>query len=914
MDSQRELEVVVQAAISGATVLTGNTRASRFLLTECDKVLERSADAWQTPDILPLSTWVQRSFRDAQIAGATELVLLNRRQSQSLWKQSISESGAMAELFRPTSASGSALEAWAQIHAYRIPINSSFEITSQVKAFAGWAKRYRSVLARNNWTDDARVADELLALVKAGKTSLPKTIHLWGCGDLTPQMAELFAAVQDTGTAVVTHEFAETSWEHTRRLAFNDSAAELRSAAAFARQVLRSNPTARIGVVIPRLREHRIKAEAIFMETLHPEFYVGEQGPRAFELSLGSSLASYELISTALKLLRFSVEDLKFSELRELLMSPYLAGAESESGERARLCHWLGEHASEQMSAQRLVKLLSPAQHSSKDAERLSRIAIPRLRRILAKISRPEGLPTRGGMSDWATLLGRLLRETGWPGGADTELTSRNFQAYTKWLELLSGLASLDLTQGPMSLREAVQEIIHAAGAQTFAPENRGAPVQIMDVHEASGSLFDHLWVCGLNDETWPPRRSGSAFIPSQLARAAKVPGSTPESQAEEAQKEMACLLSSSPQVLLSYPLMEAERKLRVSPAIKSAAIIEWAALGIEEVPTWFERMTAGACEELTDVNAPAMTESDLMHRGTSLVERQAACPFKAFAELRLGAVKAEEPAGGIEPKRRGNLIEDVLQAFWLEARDLRNLEGISAEDRKRLIDRAVDLALKKELRGMETSAEIAMREIERERLINLATEWLELELLRDPFDQVRHQQDFEYMVAGVRLKGRIDRIDRSVTHLGEVILDYKAGAASNYKRKSWEAPRPKAPQLPIYAAYLQSQGREVVGVGFAILNTAKSEVEGIATSNEVFGCSSKLPKWAKPTLREQIDAWAAEIEKLVREHLEGAAQVDPKTPPSSSGSTCQHCHLHAMCRVSEAVIADGDGEGDGDE
>jgi RecB family exonuclease len=178
----------------------------------------------------------------------------------------------------------------------------------------------------------------------------------------------------------------------------------------------------------------------------------------------------------------------------------------------------------------------------------------------------------------------------------------------------------------------------------------------------------------------------------------------------------------------------------------------------------------------------------------------------------------------------------------------------------------------------------------------------------------VRHQQDFEYMVAGVRLKGRIDRIDRSVTHLGEVILDYKAGAASNYKRKSWEAPRPKAPQLPIYAAFLQSQGHEVVGVGFAILNTAKSEVEGIATSNEVFGCSSKLPKWAKPTLREQIDAWAAEIEKLVREHLEGAAQVDPKTPPSSSGSTCQHCHLHAMCRVSEAVIADGDGEGDGDE
>jgi ATP-dependent helicase/nuclease subunit B len=254
------------------------------------------------------------------------------------------------------------------------------------------------------------------------------------------------------------------------------------------------------------------------------------------------------------------------------------------------------------------------------------------------------------------------------------------------------------------------------------------------------------------------------------------------------------------------------------------------------------------------------------------------------------------------------------LQAFWLEARDLKNLEGISKEDRKRFIDTAVDLALKKELRGMETPAEIAMREIERERLINLATEWVEMELLRDPFDQVRHQQEFEYSVSGVQLRGRIDRIDRSVTQLGEVILDYKSGSASNYKKKSWETPRPKSPQLPLYAAYLQSQGKDVVGVGFAILNTAKSEIEGIAASGKIFGCNAKLPKWAKPTLREQIDAWAAEIEKLVKEHLEGSAAVDPKTPPSSSSSTCQRCHLHAMCRVSEAVIADGDGEEAGDE
>jgi len=669
-----------------------------------------------------------------------------------------------------------------------------------------------------------------------------------------------------------------------------------------------------VGIVLLKLREQRAKAEAVFTEILHPEFYVGEEGQRSFEISLGEPLGSHALVRTALTLLRFAVGDLKFQEVRELLMSPYLSGADKESAERARLCKWLGERAHEQISVQRLLKVLRPTEPSARAAEELKGIAVPKLRQTLAQLARPEGMPTKAAMSDWVTRLGQLLRLMGWPGEEDKKLSSPNFQAYTKWLELLSDLASLDVTQGPVTLREAVDEIVSAAASQTFAPEKLGAPVQIMDDQEAEGSLFDHLWVCGLDDETWPRKRVSSPLIPAQLLRAAKVPGSTPESQTEEARKNMSRLLGSAARTVLSYPLQDADRKLRMSPGIASAQGVDWTQMNIEIEPTWLERMSGIEVEELTDVNAPPVTDAELMHRGSSLLERQSACPFKAFAELRLGATDVNEPVAGIDPKVRGNLIEDVLEAFWQGARDLENLRGFSADDRKTLIARSVDQALQKHLGESETPAEITIREIERERLEELTSEWLELEDKRSAFDQVRHQQHFEYEVAGVRLKGRIDRIDRSITHLGEVVIDYKTGTGTKYTKNSWETPRPRMPQLPLYAAYLQGEGKNVVGVGFGILNTAKSKVEGMASSKVNFGNNQRMPKWAKPTLGEQITAWAEEIERLVKEHLAGAAQVDPKVPPSKSSSPCEHCHLHAMCRVAEMTEIDGDDEEYGDE
>src|SRR5206468_2992100 len=110
-------------------------------------------------------------------------------------------------------------------------------------------------------------------------------------GDLTPQHEELLKAFRAIGTDITEHELGVSDWDHATRLQCDDSLTELRRAAAFCRSILKRNPRSRIGIVIPNLREQRTRAEAVFTEVLHPEFYGGEDRRRAFEISLGEPLA-----------------------------------------------------------------------------------------------------------------------------------------------------------------------------------------------------------------------------------------------------------------------------------------------------------------------------------------------------------------------------------------------------------------------------------------------------------------------------------------------------------------------------------------------------------------------------------------------------------------------------------------------
>ena len=83
--------------------------------------------------------------------------------------------------------------------------------------------------------------------------------------------------------------------------------------------------------------------------------------------------------------------------------------------------------------------------------------------------------------------------------------------------------------------------------------------------------------------------------------------------------------------------------------------------------------------DKLIDGSLPAFATHEVVKGGTRLLELQAACPFRAAVELRLGGRQLEDAVVGIAATERGQLAHDVLEAFWREVREQSALLAMAA-------------------------------------------------------------------------------------------------------------------------------------------------------------------------------------------------------------------------------------------
>src|SRR4029077_13945846 len=95
----------------------------------------------------------------------------------------------------------------------------------------------------------------------------------------------------------------------------------------------------RIGVVVPELEIRRREVARVFSRVMRPGFQVPGAAPAAlpFNISIGIPLVQYPLVALALSLLEFSQREIPFDEASRLIRSPFLADAEREAAERAKL-------------------------------------------------------------------------------------------------------------------------------------------------------------------------------------------------------------------------------------------------------------------------------------------------------------------------------------------------------------------------------------------------------------------------------------------------------------------------------------------------------------------------------------------------------------------------------------------------
>ncbi len=884
-------EQILNALRVRIPVVTAGDRLARSLRREYATLQTgQGAAVWETPAVLSWKAWLGALWEEHQCGAAKPPVLLDEWQEWALWDGIIRRSPQANALLQAGAAATAVQSSWALAVQWRLDAaRIEAEGNEDARTFAQWARQFRETCRKSNWIDRASMPDRLAgALDEArlagavdearlagavGELRLPPALLLAGFEEFTPQQADFLEACRRAGCDVrrVDAEAAVES-AHAVRAPFADSEQELLAAARWARQLLEANPAANIGVVVPDLEARRGAVERTFRAILEPASQMpgAEQVSRLVNFSAGMPLAGYPLVRSALAILGLSAEHSEWDEISSLLRDRYVGGAESERSPRGALDARLRRHGRTQVS---LAEVTAEARRESSPC--------PVLVRSLQRWLRArDTTPDRQTAACWAATFSGMLEAMGWPG--EQPLHSVEFQTVEAWKAALSTLAGTDFIAGNLSLEEALARLARIAAGARFQPESPDAPVQVLGALEAMGLRFDHLWVTGLTDETWPGPPSPDPFLPIRMQREAEVPRCSPERELAFAELVTERLLTSAPEIVLSHPTHDGDRALAVSPLIQTVTAAAPETLPASETSTCVRAIQAShAVEQLVDKQGPPLGEEAWARGGARVFQHQAACPFRAFAELRLGAEDLEVPTPGLDAKERGTLIHAALEEFWKEVRTQAALCALA--DLPAVVRQAVARAVAhfEDRRGAPLPERFA--ELERERLEEILCGWLELEKRRGPFEVIQPEEERTAEVGGIRFKVKIDRIDR-ISGERDLIIDYKTNKPNI---KSWEGERPDEPQLPLYSVVY---GKPLAGLLFGQLKTGELKFKGVVDA----GVS--IPGAEPGELGERIAEWRVVMERLAAEFRSGHAEPDPKL----AAKTCRYCPLPSLCRIAE--------------
>ncbi|HEX5235976.1 MAG TPA: PD-(D/E)XK nuclease family protein [Silvibacterium sp.] len=888
---------IKEAFASGATILTANARAARWLRREYALEQRRAGrSAWASPPIEDWETWVRGRWEMSAVADPDAPLLLTSLQERSVWTRMQREDAGLVV----------SAESMAALAESAYTLLSDYECHSERKhawgktdaeSFRRWAANFDRECARWKWIPGAEL--ELRVAASLSKETLPEEILLLGFDRMTRAQESLHRALVGCGVRVRFAEaaFSGTSAEFVRAAGMQE---EIEACAWRVRALIADDPDSRIGVLVPDLGAMRSEIERIFRRVLMPrsdDVFSDQEMP--FEFSLGQPLASVPVIRAALLLLRWLREPLREEEISWLLLSGYLSPQRDEYVSLAKFDARIRSSASllNEIAFGEFLKLAAGV--GSQTIRNLANA----LRAAAANgIANERRLPGR-----WVDLAQSLLRDGGWPGapGRDT----MHFQALRRWERALDEIALLDFDGRQMSYEEFGKALDGHARETIFSPESQGAPVQIMGPREASGQQFDALWFLSADDASWPQSGRLHPLLPADVQRRFNMPHSSAKADLELAKLMTGRIAASAPVVTFSYSERGTDGENRPSPVLPRDA--EWrSASALTEVV----EQRARELEEFAEASGNIAWPQERSPGGSEVLKSQAVCPFQAFATKRLRAEALDRKDRGLSAAERGVLLHAALERIWSPSdgalHSLGDLRSAIREERLRDIVRsaiAEAFAGYRDLEGVWARGYLAR---EKQRLQTRLEEWLRLEASRAQFEVIGCEEELkDVIVGGLKLKLRADRIDQ-VADFDRLLIDYKSGEAAP---RDWRPPRPNEPQLPLYAVF--GNVENVRGVLFARIRAGDTCFSGSVANvrSQLLPDASAHSALAKEPYTDSLrDVWEEALLDLAGEFLRGEAAVDPK----EGRTTCRYCPLPGLCRVAETrdpLAADGEEDGDGD-
>lgn len=872
----------------GSTVVTATRRLSGVTRQLFDGSAAASGiEVWRSPVLLPWRQWIRDLWEAGVLSGAIESApqLLTQEQELHLWDRIVRESLADQPLQQVAGTVREAQEAWQLLNEWRVPLDEvAFRYNHDSIAFSAWAAAFNAHCSESEWLSQARLADVLADEISRGTVHGPSELLLLGFDELTPQQHALLELLRGKGASVRLIGLPPRD-PAPQRVACADPRGEAETMARWVRERLTQDPSHTIGVIVPDLAaDGQFIGDTLDRSLIPGAFLPGtERVQRPYNISLGRPLAQYPLVVNALTLLRMSRPVVTIEEAGGLLLTPYVAGWPDEAGGRALLDRELRDRGELSTSLARIHYLASQEERPWSAPHLATRIG-----RWIELI---RELPARATTDAWADHFARLLQAIGWAEGR--ALSSEEFQTVEAWQDLLGSLASLHQISAPFSGPEAANVLQRLALGRSFQPRSEPRPVQVLGMLEAMGLEFDHLWIMGLEDTRWPPAPRPNPFIPLPLQREGALPRSGEQRELAVARRITRRMLTSADHVIVSFPERRNDEVLRASPLVAALPFVSPETLVADDAPGWVAKIRATTLlEEFGEDPAPEL-DDPVVRGGSTVFRLQAACPFHAFAEIRLGADALTEAEIGIAATIRGALMHRVLERVWQGLDSHAALVALSADDLAARVERAVLEAIEEFGERYRYAFTRRLRELERARLAEQAEQWLALERVRPPFRVIAKEAQTELTAGGVVAKLRIDRIDE-LADGRLVLIDYKTGQVTP---ADWFGERPKDPQLPLYSLAVDGP---VAALLFARVAADTVAFSGVAEEEGLVpgvGSFRSLPQSREYASWQALrDTWRNTLTRLGESFCAGDAAVDP------TRDACTYCHLAPLCRIHEMM------------
>lgn len=828
--------------------------------------LGQGLETWHRSAVYNVDAWLATCWQEVRYKPADVGTLLSSSQEHFLWQNIIEQQHP--HLFDAGATARLAMGAANLLAEWRIGGEAeSWSDHEDAQQFQRWHKLFRRRCREQGWLARADIWRLLPNWIATGLCSRKLTVFA-GFPTLTPalesvtQALGLFAAMEQT----------EPGCQRERALGVRceDFDEEVERVARWSRAVFEQDAALSVGVLVPDLQAHLRLVERTFDRVFYPSagFHSSTADDSVFHVRASPPLREHPLVASALLLLELARPRIGIADAGAILRCPFISGAARERSGRAL--------ADVELRRKRDLDV------SMRDMEFVSG-ECPLLAALWLRVERVLSVKMRDReLANWSETFSGLLEAVGWPG--DAELTSEEQEITEAWKDALSNLASLSLVSGLVSCGTALDRLRAVLARPGIRRGGWSSPVQILDSSDSAGIVFDQACVTGLSEETWPPQLKSNPLVPLSLQRACHIPGSSPQTARRERERVTEFLFGIARNTVATY-------SGRLSP------MAERFILRSDSFPEWGGSLPRGSfmpqpLDELEDSVAPAYESAEAARGGTAIIKTQSQCPFRAFAEFRLNAKRPEDACFGFDARDRGGFLHKALQYVWnrLETQD--RLRSMALQQLQSIVEEAVNQAVKDD---QSSPFHELITLTERGRLQELILDWLlEIECARkQPFTVARVEEERRYELSGLKLRLRVDRIDR-LKNGNVLLIDYKSGKQS---RNKLDCPRPAEPQLWVYAAAVED---EVDGVFFAELKAREMRAVGYSREKHFPGASvtAKGSGWD-----QFLDSSKSEVERIAAGFVAGHAGVDPIR------GACEYCNVKPFCRVNEKLRQEQDTE-----